>query len=303
VTAFIDNARLPVADEIRRRLETAQSAFFAVAFIRESGVDTLEASLRALIARGGRLCVLFGNAFGITEPGAIRRLQALGAELRYHRGADTFHPKGYLFGSSTATTSAIVGSSNISASGLKAGVEWNVILESPGCDLRPVVEAAQRVWNSPDATSVTDAVIDELERSARSPQTPPHLQDQQVSHLPFPPSTGSGQRPGVEFLFQVNKSFAQPKSSFRRPVTVPIDFNAVMREQGLDADPVEVHGPGGERFSGRIYTSTNNQGEYHQIVVNGFAGDALARLPLGRQVRVQIVKNSGGIEVHIRASA
>lgn len=295
---FVDNARQGVGDEIGRRLSIAQWAFFAVAFIRESGVETLEAALRGFIARGGRLSVIFGNAFGITEATAIRRLQRLGAELRYHRSADTFHPKGYLFGSSTATTTAIIGSSNISASGLTGGVEWNVVLESSDCDLGAVVEAAQQLWNSPDAAPVTEAVFDELERSARSNEQPAHHQDHGAVRLPPIPPPGL-QRPVVEFPFKVNRSFSLPKGFYRRPITVPIELNAVMRAHQLDADPVQVRGPGGEPFSGRIYASNNNQGEYHQIVVNGFNGDALSKLPLSEQVVVQIVKSSVGVEVHI----
>jgi HKD family nuclease len=284
VIVFVDNTRQGVGDEIGRRLSIAQWAFFAVAFIREGGVETLEAALRGFIARGGRLSVIFGNAFGITEATAIRRLQRLGAELRYHRSADTFHPKGYLFGSSTATTTAIIGSSNISASGLTGGA---------------VVEAAQQLWNSPAAAPVTEAVFDELERSARSNEQPAHHQDHGAVRLPPIPPPGPEQRPVVEFSFKVNGSFSLPKSSYRRPITVPIEFNAVMRAHQLDANPVQVRGPGGEPFSGRIYVSNNNQGEYHQIVVNGSNGDALSKLPLGQQVVVQIVKSSVGVEVHI----
>ncbi len=296
---FVDNTRQAVADEIGRRLTIAQRAFFAVAFIRESGVETLEAALRDFIAREGRLFVIFGNAFGITEATAIQRLQRLGAELRYHRSADTFHPKGYLFGSSTETTTAIVGSSNISASGLTGGIEWNVVLESSDCDLRAVVEAAQQLWNSPAAAAVTDDVFDELERSARSNEQPAHHQDHRAVRLPPISPRGLVQRPVVEFPFEVNESFSRPKGSFRRPITVPIELNAVMLAHQLDADPVQIRGPGGEPFSGRIYPSKNNRGEYHQIVVNGSNDDALSRLPLGQQVVVQIVKSSVGVEVHI----
>jgi hypothetical protein len=138
VVVFVNNTNRALRDEIEHRLASAQWAFFAVSFIRDSGIDTLEGPIRAFRTRGGQLSVVFGN-----------------------------------------------------------------------------------------------------------------------------------------------------------------DYNAAMRAHGVDADPVRIHGLNGELFSGRIYASTNNQGEYHQMVVNGSSGDALSLLPLGQQVIVQIVKNSAGVEVRI----
>lgn len=292
--AFVDNARRDLADEIIRRLKIAQWVFFAVAFIRDSGVDALEAAIRDFVARGGKLSVLFGNAFGITEANAIRRLQILGAELRYHRGADTFHVKGYLFRTAAVTT-AIVGSSNLSRSGLISGLEWNVVIESADWDLRPIVDAARQLWESGDSTPVTEPVLAELDCIAPRDHVASHHQDQAPSQ-----ATTTAPVSTVEFLFRVNRSFL---NYIRRPITIPVQFNTLVRTHALDADHVRIHGPGGQQFDGHIYGSHNNQGEYHQIIVNGDNGDALSRLPRGQEIGVRITGGAQGVEVHLSRPA
>ena len=294
--SFIDNHRQQVLTEITGRLKTAQWALFVVAFIQESGVDLLQTEVANLIARGGKLVVLFGNAFGITEANAIRRLQALGAELRYYRKSSTgtFHAKGYLFGSASETTSVIIGSSNISGSGLRGGVEWNVAMGSRDWDLAPIVAAAKELWESPDSVPVTATVLTEIERDIR-PMESSAVLDWTTAEASPASNNVITETVAVDFRFRVNKSFLTYPS---RPITIPVHLNDSVRAQGLDADAVRIQGPDGHEFNGRIYGSRNNQGEYHQIVVSGHQGDALSNLPIGHSVNVAILRR--GDSVHVR---
>lgn len=100
----------------------------------------------------------------------------------------------------------------------------------------------------------------------------------------------------IEFTFQVNKSFLEYSP---RRITIPKEYNNAVRRYGLDSADVSIRGPDGHRFSGRIFESQNNRGEYHQLTVSSGTGDALARLPLRQAIVVRIAKVRNGVEVSL----
>ncbi|NMP23642.1 DEAD/DEAH box helicase family protein [Sulfobacillus harzensis] len=108
---------------------TQTGTFYAVvAFLRVSGLSTLMRQLRRFLDAGGEVKLLTGDYLYITEPEALRMLLNLGPnlELRLWRSfGRSFHPKAYLF-ETDAHAEVIVGSSNLSRSGLTSGVEWNL---------------------------------------------------------------------------------------------------------------------------------------------------------------------------------
>jgi HKD family nuclease len=107
---------------------------------------------RDLLARDGRLRFLTGDYLDVTEPEALYRLLHLEAsvELRVFEtgGICSFHPKTYIFHGSSKF--AYVGTSNVSASALGDGIEWNMQISDrfdPDCFIevaREFVVSARR---------------------------------------------------------------------------------------------------------------------------------------------------------------
>jgi hypothetical protein len=62
----------------------------------------------------------------------------------FHDPATSFHPKAYLFSSADgAAATAVVGSNNLSASGVAGGIEWAV----GAGQAVPLLAAFERLWS------------------------------------------------------------------------------------------------------------------------------------------------------------
>lgn len=120
----------PLLPLLADKLDEAHSVDLAIAFAMDSGVALLEPWFRDLLARGGRLRVVVGDYLDTTDPAALGRLLDLEeAELYVFETAGlSFHPKAWLFRAADRQ-GAIVGSSNLSESALRTGVEWNLHAE------------------------------------------------------------------------------------------------------------------------------------------------------------------------------
>ncbi len=128
---------------LRRALTHATEIDIAVSFIRSSGLNLLFSDLEAAISaddRTVRLRLLTSDYLHVTEPQALKRLLLLaerGADIRIFKTQHTqaFHLKAYIFVTSKngemMSADAFVGSSNISASALTQGLEWNYHLDYP----------------------------------------------------------------------------------------------------------------------------------------------------------------------------
>lgn len=129
--------------------------------MRQSGVDLIIEDLIDLIKRDGKIKVIFGNEFGITDLNAILSLKEIGANLKYYCGNSTFHPKGYIF-KSKDTTFVLIGSSNISNSAFINGIEWNMLFDSSEFDCDIILNEFNRLWNSCNSKTLTDQIIKEI---------------------------------------------------------------------------------------------------------------------------------------------
>ncbi|MCR4427182.1 MAG: DEAD/DEAH box helicase family protein, partial [Firmicutes bacterium] len=126
------NAVLGGEDHLIRHLEhcvdRAIGVRFVVAFLMESGAKLIGEALARAASRGVPIKILTSTYMSVTEPPALYYLlDVLGprAEIRlFSDGARPFHPKAYLFDYED-DSEAYVGSSNLSASGLTYGIEWN----------------------------------------------------------------------------------------------------------------------------------------------------------------------------------
>jgi len=119
-------------------------ADFAVSFIMRSGLLRIDGLLEDALDRGTQVRILTTSYLKITEHAALARLVDLMVDSHgrlqvkvFEDEATSFHPKAYLFWSSRGEVAAgIVGSSNLSRSGLSDGIEWNLATDAAGKVLR-----------------------------------------------------------------------------------------------------------------------------------------------------------------------
>lgn len=172
----------PFLPHLTRQLAVARSADFAVAFTMRSGLDRLQRHFQDLLDRGGVLRILTGDYLGATDPDALLRLLDLTGNVEcrvYETGAvgsgavfgGSFHPKAYFFTNQDGSSSAFIGSSNLSDTALTSGVEWNYkVLESRDrAGIAEVRVAFEKLFQAPNTRALTADWIDAYR--ARRPVT------------------------------------------------------------------------------------------------------------------------------------
>lgn len=117
-------------------IDKSKSIDLAVSFLMQSGVRLIMPHLRDFLDRGGRLRLLTGDYFDVTEPEALRLIldlewasQDLKGDCQayvFEASKTPFHPKAWIFTFNDGTGALLVGSSNLSRSALTSGVEWNL---------------------------------------------------------------------------------------------------------------------------------------------------------------------------------
>ncbi|XTZ18475.1 DUF3427 domain-containing protein [Micromonospora echinospora] len=117
-----------IGHEVTHEMASADHVDLLCAFIKWQGLRIVEPAVRELIRRGGRLRVITTTYLGATDQRALDRLAELGAEVKvsYETRTTRLHAKAWLFRRANGTTTAYVGSSNLSRAALVDGVEWNV---------------------------------------------------------------------------------------------------------------------------------------------------------------------------------
>lgn len=121
-----------------KEINAATRIDIAVSFIRASGLTLIKTALEDALAADVSIRIVTGGYLYITEPKALRMLMILqekGAQVKiFESGNTAFHMKSYIFIHREDRTSkdglAYVGSSNISNSALKHGLEWNLKVTS-----------------------------------------------------------------------------------------------------------------------------------------------------------------------------
>ncbi len=159
--SFLENDDRTVAEAVNEACRGASSARVAVAFAKGSGFAAAP-SFEDMAARGGRVELLAGVDFQLTDLAAIQRFERPPSAARVyfhpdHSGQTIFHPKVYLAESDSLAT-AIVGSSNLTLGGLTDNVEANILIRgTPDHQLIQTIRAFHsRLWNSGFAFSVTE---------------------------------------------------------------------------------------------------------------------------------------------------
>ncbi|MER5703841.1 DUF3427 domain-containing protein [Micromonospora sp. NPDC002296] len=117
-----------IGHEVNHEMASATHVDLLCAFIKWYGLRIVEPAIRELIGRGGKLRVITTTYLGATDQRALDRLAELGADVKvsYETRTTRLHAKAWLFRRGNGTTTAYVGSSNLSKAALVDGVEWNV---------------------------------------------------------------------------------------------------------------------------------------------------------------------------------
>lgn len=122
-----------LADELIPGIRRASSIYILTSFVMESGVKLLAPYLKAALERGAEVKVLGGDYLFISDPKGLRRLFGIDdrIEVRLWRSnGSSFHPKAYLLDYDQGQGLLIVGSSNLSVSAYRLGVEWNLAMNA-----------------------------------------------------------------------------------------------------------------------------------------------------------------------------
>lgn len=124
--------------ELSRRLNATEfdRVDLLISFVMRSGVNLIAVRIDEALARGAQIRLLCTDYLMVTDVGALGFfLDRLGPhpsggslEARVFSDPSTsFHPKAYIFSSAQSGEGvALVGSSNLSHSGIRTGIEWNL---------------------------------------------------------------------------------------------------------------------------------------------------------------------------------
>ena len=126
--ALITNNEVTFGSCLRQAIRKSRSIKMVASFIRESGIRLILEDLKYAVEMGAKVQILTGCYLGITEPSALYLLKMCFGhtiEIKIFKHNDiSFHPKTYIF-ENDLDGEIYIGSSNISASALENGVEWN----------------------------------------------------------------------------------------------------------------------------------------------------------------------------------
>jgi superfamily II DNA or RNA helicase/diadenosine tetraphosphate (Ap4A) HIT family hydrolase/HKD family nuclease len=141
-----------------------------VSFVMQSGLNLIKGRLDDALARGAHVRLLTTDYLQVTDSTALGffldRLDSDGAgrlEARVFSDPSTsFHPKAYIFASSSSDSGvAFVGSSNLSYSGISAGVEWNIETREIGT----LADRFERLWTDDRSLPLTGDWLAAYEQS------------------------------------------------------------------------------------------------------------------------------------------
>lgn len=167
----------PLLPQLIEALDRATEVDIVAAFVLTSGVNLLREHLADVLDRGGRIRVLTGDYFSVTEPSALRSMLDLDGslEVRAYETVDTsFHPKAYIVSAGGSGGVAFVGSSNLTRTALLDGIEWNyrVIHSTDRDGFTELAEGFKALWRDPQTKLVDEAWIRAYEKR-RKPSAPP----------------------------------------------------------------------------------------------------------------------------------
>jgi len=128
-TSVFIGHKQPVLPKLYHCIKKAKKIYFVVSFIRDSGAKLLTKPLKKAIEEGKEVKIITSDYLNVTEPNALYRLSGTVEDIRIFdnkkNNGISFHPKTYIFEYEDGNGEVLIGSSNLSYSALKSGVEWN----------------------------------------------------------------------------------------------------------------------------------------------------------------------------------
>lgn len=109
-----------VGTHIRDAVGRFHRLSIAVSYVQFSGWELLKPIIGGKARQVRLLCT---DQFGVTDPAAVRAMQAAGVVVHVYTGAGVYHPKIYVAEFEGAPPRWILGSANLSRSALETGVE------------------------------------------------------------------------------------------------------------------------------------------------------------------------------------
>jgi len=206
--ALITGGEDPLLAHLVPHIDQAHHVDVAVAFILGSGARLLQPHLQALLDRGGRLRLVAGDYLDVTDPDALRQLLDLEGDRQlwmFVTKGRSFHPKSWILSADGRDAVAIVGSSNLSETALRTGVEWNYRVSS-GVDAegwRDVQDSFEELLASPQLEPLDDDWIDGYEKRRRlapQPAAPDGVPELPAEPPPPPPEPHGVQREALAAL-------------------------------------------------------------------------------------------------------
>jgi len=157
-----------------------------VSFVMWSGVEALAEAFESARQRGATVRLLTTDYLGVTEKSALSRLldwsECEPSLLRlrvFESKGKSFHPKGYVFANgANGEAVGIVGSSNLSRSGLAEGIEWNLVVGT----VTELSREFEKLWSHPRTIALTQEWLDSYHPQSRGPSD---VGDRLEVHEPF----------------------------------------------------------------------------------------------------------------------
>ena len=175
-TAVIDNVSQPLGDLLLAEMRGADEFRAVSAFLSSGGLAVVEGEMRRILDNEGRVSVVHGADFRITDPAAMSVLTDMktrfSATMTYLVHLDwnllrrpRFHPKMYLATADYQRYCAVVGSSNLTLGGLRDNVEVNVVMR--GAESAAPIRQCLSVYDSlTDNTALLEPTLRFVEKYA-----------------------------------------------------------------------------------------------------------------------------------------
>lgn len=289
---FVDNQQITLQSVFIDCIKWAEEVDIAVAFLRKSGVDLIYQPLINMLNRGGKLRIVVGKDFGYTQPEALSIMENIGGSIKVYIGSTIFHPKSYHF-RKPGKMIVILGSSNMTASGLHTGVEWNIVLDDSEINLSEVASSFEKLWLSENTQTLSPNLIKELKRHQK--ETKSEVKQQAILRkldLSFQ---------NVIFTRKIGKSFLNPRGKYQHCINIPKKYHRTLNQhQNIRNYKGVIVSPDGNNVEGYIRRGTTRGSMYYQINISRKQFESISsEFQMGKKIWVEIRLYSNSIEVYL----